>query len=61
MSAKRGVERVQAESVPVSALIRGWILAGLAAERGTSLRDAINHLAGEAERLRRLAASLARS
>lgn len=42
--------------VPVSALIRGWVLTGLAAERGTSLRDAIDHLASEAERLRRLAA-----
>ncbi|HEY6501779.1 MAG TPA: hypothetical protein VIZ20_20285 [Streptosporangiaceae bacterium] len=42
--------------VPVGALIRGWVLAGLAAERSTSLRDAIEHLAAEAERLRRLAA-----
>ncbi len=52
------IEQLAGEAgVPVSALIRGWVLAGLAAERGTSLRDAINHLAGEAERLRRLAAS----
>lgn len=29
--------------MPVGALIRGWVLA---AERGTSLRDAIEHLAG---------------
>jgi hypothetical protein len=42
--------------VPVGALIRGWILTELAAERGTSLRDAIDHLAEEAQRLRRLAA-----
>lgn len=42
--------------VPAGALIRGWVLAGLAAERGTSLRDAIEHLAEEAQRLRRLAA-----
>ncbi len=41
--------------VPVSALIRGWVLQGLAAERGTSLRDAIERLAAEADRLRRLA------
>jgi choline dehydrogenase-like flavoprotein len=40
----------------VGALIRGWILTELAAERGTSLRDAIDHLAEEAQRLRRLAA-----
>lgn len=42
--------------VPTSALIRGWILHGLAAERSTSLKDAIDHLAGETERLRRIAA-----
>lgn len=42
--------------VPVSALIRGWVLAGLAEERGTSLRSAIERLAGDADRLRRLAA-----
>jgi hypothetical protein len=52
------IERLAGEaSVPVSALIRGWVLTGLAAERGMSLRDAINHLAWAAERLRRLATS----
>jgi hypothetical protein len=51
------IEQIAAEAgVPVGALIRGWVLAGLAAERGTSLRDAIEHLAADAERLRRLAA-----
>jgi hypothetical protein len=51
------IERIAADvDVPVGALIRGWVLAGLAAERSTSLRDAIDHLAAEAERLRRLAA-----
>jgi hypothetical protein len=51
------IERLAAEAgVPVGALIRGWVLAGLASERSTSLRDAIDHLAAEAERLRRLAA-----
>ena len=51
------IERIAAQAgVPVGALIRGWVLAGLAAERGTSLRDAIEHLAEEALRLRRLAA-----
>jgi hypothetical protein len=34
------------------------VLAGLAAERGTSLRDAIEHLAEQAQRLRRLAAAV---
>jgi hypothetical protein len=51
------IERIAAESgVPVGALIRGWVLAGLASERSTSLRSAIEHLAAEVERLRRLAA-----
>jgi predicted DNA-binding ribbon-helix-helix protein len=51
------IERIAAQAnVPVGALIRGWILTELAAERGTSLRDAIDHLAEEAQRLRRLAA-----
>jgi hypothetical protein len=51
------IEQLAAEAgVPVGALIRGWVLAGLATEKSTSLRDAIDHLAAEAERLRRLAA-----
>jgi predicted DNA-binding ribbon-helix-helix protein len=51
------IERIAAQlNVPVGALIRSWVLAGLAAERKTSLRDAIDHLADEAQRLRRLAA-----
>jgi hypothetical protein len=52
------IERIAAAAgVPVGALIRGWVLAGLAAERPASLRAAIEHLAAEAERLRRLAAA----
>lgn len=51
------IERLASEGgIPVSALIRGWILEGLTAERSPSLRAAIDHLASEAERLRRLAA-----
>lgn len=51
-----GIERLAAElDVPVSALIRGWVLAGLANERDTSLRSAIDRLAVDADRLRRLA------
>lgn len=51
------IERLAAElDVPVSALIRGWVLAGLADERGTSLHSAIERLVADAERLRRLAA-----
>ncbi len=43
--------------VPVSALIRGWVLQGLATEEGTSLREGIERLAADADRLRRLAAA----
>lgn len=51
------IERIAEElQVPVSALIRRWVLAGLADERSTSLRTAIDRLAGDADRLRRLAA-----
>lgn len=51
------IERLAAEfGVPVSALIRGWVLAGLSEERSTSLRAGIERLAGDADRLRRLAA-----
>lgn len=51
------IERIAAESgVPVGALIRGWVLAGLASEQATSLRGAIERVAAEVERLRRLAA-----
>ncbi|GAB3612469.1 hypothetical protein [Humibacter ginsengisoli] len=52
------IERLAGQlGVPVSALIRGWVLTGLAEERSTSLRSAIERLAGDADRLRRLAAS----
>ena len=52
------IERLAGQlDVPVSALIRGWVLAGLAEERSTSLRSAIDRLAGDADRLRRLAAT----
>lgn len=42
--------------IPVSALIRGWVLAGLADERVVTLAGAIDKLIGDADRLRRLAA-----
>jgi hypothetical protein len=52
------IEEVAARAgVPVSALIRGWVLQGLATEQGTSLRDGIERLAADADRLRRLAAA----
>ncbi len=50
-------EIAERAGVPVSALIRGWILQGLATEQGTSLRDGIERLAADADRLRRLAAT----
>jgi hypothetical protein len=51
------IEKVaQRAGVPVSALIRGWVLQGLAAEQGTSLREGIERLAADADRLRRLVA-----
>src|SRR5699024_6486072 len=39
--------------VPVSVLMRGWMLQGLAEERDLSLRGAIERVLGEADRLRR--------
>lgn len=51
------IEEVAARAgVPVSALIRGWVLQGLSSEQGMSLRDGIERLAADADRLRRLAA-----
>lgn len=49
------IERIAREAdVPVSSLIRGWVLAALAAERGTSLRDAVDRLVADADHIRRL-------
>jgi hypothetical protein len=50
-------EIAERAGVPVSALIRGWVLQGLATEQGTSLRDRIERLAADADHLRRLAAA----
>lgn len=50
------IQKIAADhDIPVSALIRGWVLAGLADERGISLASAIERLASDADRLRRLA------
>lgn len=52
------IEKVAARAgVPVSALIRGWVLQGLASEQDMSLQDRIERLAADADRLRRLAAA----
>lgn len=54
------IEQIAREAdVPVGALIRGWVLAGLASERDTSLTDAVERLAADIDRVRRLAAERA--
>lgn len=50
-------ERIAAEhEVPVSALIRGWVLRALAEERQGTLSGALDQLAADVERVRRMAA-----
>ena len=44
----------QQANVPVGALIRGWVLSGLAQERNTTIKDAIDQLIADTNRLRRL-------
>jgi hypothetical protein len=39
---------------PVSAIIRGWIKQGLAAEKTSTIEDSIDRLSEELKRLRRL-------
>jgi hypothetical protein len=41
--------------IPVGALIRGWVLRAVAAERDLTLADAVDRLAADVDRLRRLA------
>jgi hypothetical protein len=41
--------------IPIGALIRGWVLRALAAERDLTLADAVDRLAADVDRLRRLA------
>ncbi|HZD22042.1 MAG TPA: ribbon-helix-helix protein, CopG family [Acidimicrobiia bacterium] len=48
-------ELARAADVPVSALIRGWVLAGLAEDRDATLADAVVRLAVDVDRVRRLA------
>ncbi|MGI8702182.1 MAG: hypothetical protein ACR2JU_13435 [Nocardioidaceae bacterium] len=42
--------------VPVSALLRGWILAGLAAKKEESVAVALDRLSADVQRLRELVA-----
>lgn len=50
-------ELARVADVPVSALIRGWVLAGLAEDRDASLADAVERLAADVDRVRRLASN----
>ena len=50
------ITRIAKEAgVPVGALIRGWVLEGLAREQSDTLRSAVDRLIADADRLRRLA------
>jgi predicted DNA-binding ribbon-helix-helix protein len=50
------IERIAAENnVSIGALIRGWVLQGLAAEQESTLASAVQLLAADVERIRRLA------
>ena len=55
------MERIEAiareHDVPVSALIRGWVLAGLAGEQDDSLEAAVERLRADVERVQRLASA----
>lgn len=51
------IERLAHDAhVPVSALIRGWVLAGLAEDQDATLEGAVERLAVDVDRVRRLAA-----
>lgn len=41
-------------NVPVAALLRGWILAGLSARKGETVQTAIERLSADVQRLREL-------
>ncbi|WP_157552559.1 hypothetical protein [Jiangella gansuensis] len=47
----------RAADVPVSAMIRGLVLSGLAARKNATLKDAINRLAADVDDLRRFVGS----
>lgn len=49
------IEKMAANrDLPVSALVRGWILRGLATDSGDSVPETVNRLVVEVERLRTL-------
>ena len=51
------VEKMAAQlDVPVSALLRGWIMAGLTASRDETVGSAIDRLSADVQRLRQLVA-----
>lgn len=48
------IEQLAREAdLPVSALIRGWVLNSLAARENATLKDAVNRLIADADELRR--------
>ncbi|SEF11501.1 hypothetical protein [Jiangella alba] len=48
------IEQIAREAeLPVSALIRGWVLNALAARENATLKDAVNRLISDADELRR--------
>lgn len=48
------IEQIAREAdLPVSALIRGWVLNTLAARENATLKDAVNRLISDADELRR--------
>jgi predicted DNA-binding protein len=49
-------ELAEQSGVPVSALIRGWIIAGLNARQDESVQNAIERLSADLQRLRELVA-----
>ena len=49
----RQIEKLAAQrDLPVSALVRGWILQGLAADQGDSVPHIVNRLTVEVDRLK---------
>ena len=53
-NAKEITKIAEERGVPVSALVRGWVIEGLAQHHGDSLPDTVERLAAEVERLRAL-------
>lgn len=51
----RAIEKLAAErGLPISAMVRGWILQGLASDSDASVPDTVRRLAAEVDRLKEL-------